>query len=126
MHTPLREMWDFATFPEREIMMRWIEPRLVRGIHLPCWIWTGRFQGSKKMQHPFDTVRIMQYPVMNVPRDLADHSKGTKEVHVRPYLSHLFWEYEERDDSVYMQCGNQACVSPHHYMITYRNDPTFK
>ena len=114
----LAECTDYRVRPHMEIIMRYIEPRIVRGTYLPCWIWNGRFQYYNRGKE-----NEYAYPSVSIPVN-ADHSKGLAAVAVHRYMAQTFFGVKP-DEIVYRTCKKFNCVSPHHIAVSYRNDPQF-
>ncbi len=115
----LSELWDFRTNPHMEGIMQYVEPKLVRGINLPCWMWGGRIQWFNFGHH-----NQYGYPTANIPTDLNNPKKTRKVTYVHRYVAEQFWDFP-KGYIVYRTCYKQNCVNPQHFAISYRNDPQF-
>jgi len=75
-----------------------IEPHVVRGAFLPCWVWTGALDRNG-------------YPVMNT---------DGKMVMAHRFVAKVFWDF---DDSYYVTrtCKVQNCVNPNHLKVTNKH-----
>lgn len=75
-----------------------VEPHIVRGAFLPCWVWAGACDRNG-------------YPIMRV---------DGKIVMVHRWVAKLFWEYAP---SMYVRrsCGVNNCVNPSHLIITSKH-----
>lgn len=118
----IRELWTpetklFNTLYDNDFraFFKDIEPRIVRGPFLPCWIWTGRMQIFHK-----DTAYERRYPTVHVTLDYG-HKIERKQVYVHRFVAQLFWKYPERL-AVFRTCREEACVNPNHFVITHKNN----
>jgi hypothetical protein len=98
----LRKLRPFFTMDTKlsEIPRDWltvVEPRVVRGSFLPCWIWTGR-------------LNTYGYPILNY---VDAHTRKKTQMTVRRYVARIFWDLPE-DWYVLMNCQGVNCVNPHH------------
>jgi len=73
--------------------LRFIEPKLIRGSFLPCWIWTGAMDRNG-------------YPVMK-------HPETGRFVSAQRYAARLFWEFPE-EYYVATICQHRQCLCPRH------------
>lgn len=113
----LSELWDFNVHPYMEGIVKYIEPKLVRGTFLPCWMWTGRLQYFNR-----GMINEYSYPTVYMPINLARPDHGRKLKYVHRYMAEQFWDFPT-NWIVYRTCGHQDCVNPQHFAISYRNDP---
>lgn len=115
----LSQMWDFRSHPHMEPIVRYIEPKIVRGINLPCWLWIGRLQYfNRGMDNEY------AYPTVNLPLSLTRKSRRDKPTYVHRFMASCFWEYPS-NFIVFRTCRQQGCVNPQHFAISYRNDPLY-
>lgn len=82
--------------------LRYIEPHVMRGRFLPCWIWMGATDKNG-------------YPVLWIREG---DSRSYKMVH--RYVASLFYEFD-RSMTVRRTCGTLNCVNPSHIQITARH-----
>jgi len=115
----LKDLWDFGTYPHMEDIMRYIEPNVVRGIFLPCWIWQGSYQTYQKGHYD-----ERSYPLVRAPRVSGRPDLGLKPQYVHRYLARVFWDFPD-NFVVYRECGRVDCVNVNHFVISHRNDPEF-
>jgi len=75
-----------------------VEPHVVRGAFLPCWVWAGACDRNG-------------YPIMRVDDGM---------VMVHRFVAGLFWTF---DKSYYVRrtCKVNNCVNPNHLHITSRH-----
>lgn len=78
--------------------LRYVEPKIMRGPYLPCWIWTA-------------TLDSKGYPMM-----LDPYIKG-KQVMVRRWVAGLFYDFD-RSLYVPLRCTRRNCVNPNHMYIS--------
>lgn len=71
-----------------------IEPKIVRGPFLPCWVWTGALDRNG-------------YPVMNVDGAM---------VMVHRFVAKIFYIFPE-EWFVTRSCNVQNCLNPNHIVI---------
>ncbi len=77
-----------------------IEPFVVRGPFLPCWVWCGALDRNG-------------YPIKNVDGVM---------VMVHRYVAKIFYDFPD-NWYVKRECNVQNCVNPNHLVITtYRKD----
>jgi len=76
-----------------------IEPKVMRGAFLPCWIWTGALDKNG-------------YPIIYLDRG--------KTIMAHRFVAKLFWRFPE-DWYVSRSCGTQNCVNPNHLTPTKFN-----
>lgn len=72
-----------------------VEPRVVRGSFLPCWVWCGAVDQNG-------------YPIMRV---------AGKIVMVHRFVAKIFWDFPN-DYYVRRKCSVNNCVNPNHLHIT--------
>ncbi len=77
--------------------LRYIEPRIIRGSFLPCWIWGGSTDRNG-------------YPLMTCP---YNH----KTVMAKRWVARLFWDYPE-SAFVSDTCGHRNCLNPYHILVS--------
>jgi hypothetical protein len=75
-----------------------IEPHVVRGAFLPCWVWAGQCDRNG-------------YPTMRV---------DGKMVMVHRFVASLFWTFG-KDKYVRRRCHVQNCVNPNHIYVTSKH-----
>ena len=75
-----------------------IEPHVVRGAFLPCWVWTGAVDRNG-------------YPHMRVER---------KMVMAHRFVAKIFYDFPDAY-FVSLSCGVRNCVNPNHIKITARH-----
>lgn len=118
----LAEMWDFEAHPYMERIVRFIEPKITRGIFLPCWLWSGRHQyfnrGSAHNEY--------MYPTVNMPIDINNPDLGRKVVYVHRFMAETFFHVEPGEIVYHVpECQYKNCVNPAHLVVSHRNDPEF-
>lgn len=99
--------------------LRFIEPKIIRGSYLPCWIWKGSMQ-------VFDH-GTSAYPKMMIPVNLVDERGPKKQVYVHRFIAQQLWTFPE-EYVVYRNCPNGPianCVNPAHFVISHRHDVEF-
>ena len=112
----LDKMWDFATHPYMENIVRYIEPRLLRGMYLPCWLWTGRSQYFNRGK-----VNEYSYPTIYMPIQTLNPKAGRKLTYVHRYMAETFWDFP-KEYVVKRDCRYSNCVNPQHFIIARRNN----
>ncbi len=75
-----------------------IEPHVVRGAFLPCWVWAGAVDGNG-------------YPYLNV---------DGKMVMAHRFVARIFYDFPD-EYYVSKSCGVRNCVNPNHLTITARH-----
>jgi hypothetical protein len=81
--------------------LRFVEPHVVRGAFLPCWIWAGNID-----EHG--------YPRLHY-RDPS--TRKSKYIYVHRLIVRMFWDVPERW-YVKRRCDTVNCVNPHHLIPT--------
>ena len=76
--------------------LRYVEPKIMRGPYLPCWIWSGQLDRNG-------------YPLMKDPH-LGKMVMG----HI--WIARLFWQFD--DEYVTRTCPRRNCVNPGHLLVT--------
>lgn len=79
--------------------LRHVEPHIIRGPYLPCWVWIGPCDGMGRPQYR-DKLKARGFSM-------------------RRHIAALFWIVPE-GIHIQMNCGIQNCVNPHHMTITRR------
>lgn len=115
----LKDLWDFGAYPHMEDIMKFIEPKMVRGIFLPCWIWGGTYHKYQK-----DHYGEIAYPQVRLPIHPGRPDLGMKPQYVHRYLARVFWDFPQ-NFVVYRTCGRTDCVNINHFVISHRNDTEF-
>jgi hypothetical protein len=81
--------------------LRFVEPHVVRGAFLPCWIWTGN-------------IDEWGYPRLH----FRDPSTGkSKYIFVHRLVVQMFWDVPQHW-YVKRSCNTVNCVNPHHLIPT--------
>jgi hypothetical protein len=75
--------------------LKYIEPKVVRGSFLPCWIWTGVIDRNG-------------YPFFRHP--------AHGQIGVRGFITRMFWEYPD-NYFVTNICHRINCVNPTHLVV---------
>lgn len=117
MDWSLGDLTDYDAHPWMEPIMRYIEPKIIRGTFLPCWEWGGRYQVTKA-----GTPYERHYPTVNINAVPLDHSSELITHYVHRFMAETFWEIPP-GHVVYRLCENERCVNPNHMSVSYRNDP---
>jgi hypothetical protein len=76
--------------------LRYVEPKIMRGPYLPCWIWTG-------------SVDKNGYPFIRDP-----HLKKIVMCHI--WVARMFYDFE--GEYVTRTCSRRNCVNPNHLLVT--------
>jgi hypothetical protein len=77
--------------------LRYVEPKIMRGPYLPCWIWAAQLDPNG-------------YPLLRDP-----HLK--KVVMGHRWVARLFWSYPN-EMYVTQTCPRRNCVNPGHLLVT--------
>lgn len=72
--------------------LKFVEPKIIRGSFLPCWVWTGRLDRNG-------------YPVLRHP--LYGHLMAHR------FVAGMFWQYPE-NWFVTRTCHRINCLNPGH------------
>jgi hypothetical protein len=85
----------------RDIPQDWltyIEPKILRGPYLPCWIWTAKTDKNG-------------YPLIKNPYD------SEKYLMAHRVVAKMFWDFP---DSFYVTrtCPRNNCLNPGHLLVT--------
>lgn len=72
-----------------------VEPHVVRGAFLPCWVWAGACDRNG-------------YPIMRVDGSI---------VMVHRFVASLFWTFD-KGHYVKRTCNVNNCVNPNHLVVT--------
>lgn len=119
----LGELWSWTTHqpigPRMEMILQFIEPKIVRGSYLPCWRWGGKHQYFNK-----NKANEYSYPVIGIPIDPIRPKNGRKVEYVHRYMAATFFHMKPKE-IVFRTCFHSDCVNPQHFAISYRNDPDF-
>jgi hypothetical protein len=88
MHTRLSEI--------PEDWLKYIEPKIMRGSFLPCWVWTG---GMDKYGYP-----MVRHPMLRAS------------VMAHRYVASMFWEFPDHY-FVTRTCHRINCLCPGHLVV---------
>jgi hypothetical protein len=80
--------------------LRFVEPKIMRGSFLPCWIWTGALDMSG-------------YPVMRIPGE-------TQNAMLHHFVAGMYWDYPPKY-FVGRTCQNINCLNPSHLVPQAKN-----
>lgn len=83
------------------VWLQSIEPKIIRGSFMPCWIWSGSIQSQTGLG-------LIYSPV------------NGKQMIVTRFVAEVFWEFpKERGKTfVYHSCHRPNCVNPNHLIVT--------
>lgn len=75
--------------------IKWIEPKIVRGSFLPCWIWSGALDRNG-------------YPLLRHP------ARG--QISARRFVAEMFWDFPDIW-FVTCNCHHMNCLNPSHIIV---------
>jgi hypothetical protein len=108
--TVLRPLVTIDT-PLREIPRIWlerVEPMVLRGSFLPCWVWIGMVHTAKG------------HGQICIPKSYDREKKKARVVYAHRYVAKIFWDFPE-DWFVAHICERNNCVNPAHLCPTPDN-----
>ena len=120
--TPKSNLFEVLYDPDFRWFFKYIEPKIVRGSFLPCWMWNGRMQ----VFNP-DQICRREYPTVMLPpiEQGWDESGPKKMYYVHRYIASLFWQFPDTY-TVYRTCREAGCVNPNHFHIAPKHHPDYQ